>query len=85
MKELNTAGFEIGDSGDDVVGAESDVLDAGAVIVVHESGAVNVLRLQLLEWTYSSIWDFFFPAAGSFIGILIVSLGDATTIERIAE
>lgn len=35
--------------------------------------------------THSSIWDFFLPVAGSFMGILIVSFGDATTIERIAE
>lgn len=34
---------------------------------------------------YSSIWDFFLPVAGSFMGILIVSLGEATTIDRIAE
>ena len=34
---------------------------------------------------YSSIWDFFLPMAGSFMGILMTSLGDATTTDRMAE
>jgi hypothetical protein len=32
-----------------------------------------------------SIWDFFFPIASSFMGILMVSFGEAMTIDRIAE
>lgn len=38
LEELHAAGFEVCDCCDDVVGAEGDVLDAGAVVVVHESG-----------------------------------------------
>lgn len=34
---------------------------------------------------YSSIWDFFRPVAGSFMGIFMTSLGEAITMERIAE
>lgn len=34
---------------------------------------------------YSSICDLFFPFAGSFMGILITSFGEATTIDRMAE
>lgn len=34
---------------------------------------------------YSSIWDFLRPVAGSFMGILMISLGEAITMERIAE
>jgi hypothetical protein len=44
FEELNAPGLEVCDGGDDVVGAEGDVLDAGAVIVVDESGfAVRIL------------------------------------------
>lgn len=49
LEELDTAGLEIGDGGDDVVRAEGDVLDAGTVIVVHKSGLVNVLCLRMGE------------------------------------
>lgn len=34
---------------------------------------------------YSSIWDFLRPVAGSFMGIFMISLGEAITMERIAE
>lgn len=38
LEELHPAGLEVCDGCDYVVGAERDVLDASAVVVVHESG-----------------------------------------------
>lgn len=40
FEELDTPGLEVGDRGDNVFGAEGDVLDTGAVVVVNESGVV---------------------------------------------
>jgi hypothetical protein len=38
FEELDAPDLQVCDGGDDVVGAEGDVLDTGAVVVVDESG-----------------------------------------------
>lgn len=100
-EELDTACLEVSHGGDDVVRAERNVLDSGAVVVVDKPGNVSSLVHEIernrrekskhvgkkgYSWAaYSSICDFFLPVAGSFMGILIVSFGEAMTMDRIAE
>lgn len=52
---------------------------------VEDTGEKKEITKEQGRVAYSSICDFFLPAAGSFIGILMVSFGEAMTIDRIAE
>lgn len=88
LEEADAARLQVAHGRDDIVRAEGDMLAAGTVVVVDESGAHQSATFtvgDVIGFTHSDIWDCFNPFEGSFMGILTTLSGDATTTDLMPE